>query len=1390
MSSREYADLEIGLRHQRDDQYQVELTFRRPGSDVIDAIDPRLINLDLDHLSGLEDPADHGQALRESLFDPPEVATRFAQARAVAGAEHPPVPLRLRLRFDWQAAGLHALRWETLRDPQQPGAVLSTDENAPLSRYLRVWGEREVGLQPKGDLRALVVIADPANVEGWNLTPVDVPGELALARAGLTEMTTVSKLSVLCHLDGTDPACVGRPTLANLIGELREGCDILYLVAHGQVIKNRPWLWLEDQSGSYDLITTEEGPAPGGGRAAGLINRLSQLQRLPRLVVLASCQSAGEGSGWASRDDGGLSALGPALVKAGVPAVVAMQGNVSMASVARFMPTFFHELHRDGQIDRAVAAARSELELHHRHDWWMPVLFMRLESGQLAIGAQAATGPFMAEELRDVVPRPALIQRIVQTLLEGDGLSRRSVALHGFGGFGKTTLARAVCHQSEVQHAFRDGVLWANLGESPQILQALSSLYAALAGEWRDFGSEDDAARALAEQLDGKRCLLVIDDVWNPAHLRPFMRGGDDCVRLITTRSFGVASEATERIPVEEMKVEEAAALLTRRLELQPAYQAPFLTLADRMGCWPLMLALAEATLRQRIKRGDSLESALDYLNEALDEEGVEAFDQRNAAERNQAVANTIAVSLRLLSEEEREHFVHLAIFAKDIDVPLSVLQNLWDLSPFKTERFCELLSNLSLVKLDLQSGTIHLHDVMRAYLEERLDDAAALHLELVESWGDPRHLPTSYAWRWIAYHLAEAVRASEAVRDRHALTMRLVGLVLDRPFQEAHLRAVRDPAALNDDLQLALEVAAQLHHQDGPLLTVKAAQGLVAFRREQLAPAQIFLRAREGDVEAAMRQLALFSVEREWRQAASMIVAWLAAHENPEDAATLLRGVRSQLVGGDWGSLHTLAERVSIAPGEGHWPDGELPTGLPPELVEGVMAHVAGLKDKMGLPVETAYQMAEGYQVDPTISSYEASLRLTADQSYLLVAYAAEHPGEGRTYLDDYLAVLAANSYARYRNRFLWPLLDAVLRHPSPAWARDYAARIAEAALSTSKLEFEEALPITLLGLKAQIDASAGAAERLREYRERVETAAQVLIPDESRGDSWGSYNRRLAALAQIYSLLGKPTARADLIQLAVDLHYGFAGFTAPARLTLAETIRACGGDEWTAETMLNAAEAAAHNVQEPTFCAQTTSRVNAMGERWWGPVLGGAELDDTVGRLRRHPEDPLFAALHRAGEDYGQRGSGGSYTPLPQWAVDASTLTELARLYGRPVEAFEQLNPGLDRDQAPLPSWVNVPDPEMAPLLAARLAAEALAVDLPKGERIRVIQSLVPVAAPNPTALDTVLSRLLVAAIPLMTRTHLRLLAVPFGDLSQHLAHQLRLDEPTTSMHPMYGS
>jgi WD40 repeat protein len=404
--------------------------------------------------------------------------------------------------------------------------------------------------------------------------------------------------------------------------------------------------------------------------------------------------------------------------------------------------------------------------------------------------SRATRVPFMAPDLPEgFVERPDVLARLLEGLIGSERANPVAgvTALRGAGGLGKTTLAAAVCHHDDVITAFDDGILWVTLGQKPNVQQGLTKLYAALTGERPGFVDEEDAAVHLAETLEEKGCLVVIDDVWEAAHLRPFLRAGANCSRLITTRQFDIAAEA-KRVEVDEMTLAEAVQMLTFRLPHLPLDLVPFRALADRLGRWPLLLELAGATLMHRIGRGDTPDGAVSYLNTKLDRQGVVAFDNRNATERHQAIAKTLEVSLDLLDQPDRQHVTQLAIFHEDTDVPLEMVGALWTLDDFDTEELAQRLDGFSLVKFSLQAGTIRLHDVVRDYLVSQLIDGRGLHSRLVDTLGDPRHLSSSYAWRWLPYHFVEAHREGE-----------LRALLLDFEWLQAKLRAIDATSLLSD---------------------------------------------------------------------------------------------------------------------------------------------------------------------------------------------------------------------------------------------------------------------------------------------------------------------------------------------------------------------------------------------------------------------------------------------------------------------------------------------------------------------------------------------------------------------------------------------------------------
>ena len=365
------------------------------------------------------------------------------------------------------------------------------------------------------------------------------------------------------------------------------------------------------------------------------------------------------------------------------------------------------------------------------HEW--DALVEALRSGE-----PAPRPPFMAPPLPEQgVWRVVELERLVTTLVSVGGAqspaswaSRHGVSLVGVGGVGKTVLAAAACHDARIVDEFYDGIMWTTLGQIPDLQSALTTLYASLTSERPAFLSVADAAASFHEALGSKRCLIVLDDVWNEAHLQPFLRGGDRCAVLITTRNHDVTRVVPDVAEIQELDPSEATRMLASYLEggATGEYEDAFRDLAERLGRLPLLLRLTGSVLRERIARGDSVERALEYAHRTLDKRGITAFDRRGAVGRDQALSQTLELSLEQLTTEERDQCAVLAAFPEDQAIPLTWAQEFWGMDDVvDAEDVAQTLHTLSLVQLDFRSRTIHLHPVVREFLRESLRNLEGL---------------------------------------------------------------------------------------------------------------------------------------------------------------------------------------------------------------------------------------------------------------------------------------------------------------------------------------------------------------------------------------------------------------------------------------------------------------------------------------------------------------------------------------------------------------------------------------------------------------------------------------------------------------------------------------
>jgi hypothetical protein len=333
-----WLDCELRVHDRSDSGYKAELTLN--GQQTIEG----WLTLEAASFIPTGDPSDDGQHLFDLLFDDKDLREAWGEARGQSQQR------RIRLRID--PPELRGLPWELLRDDDD---ILAAQADTPFSRYLateKPWG----GAIAARPIRILAVISDPSDLtEKYGLPRVDVTDETNTLRAAIGQGASLDFMA-------------SPVTLARLAEELQKGYHVLHFIGHGgfSAKHHQAFLYLQQDDG-----TTK--PTPD----ADLIKMLKFVATLPPLVVLAACQSAQQAQTQA------FSGLGPQLVQIGLPAVVAMQDNISVLTARQFSAKFYRRLLEHGTVDRAMNQARGALITNGRYDAAVPVLFMRLKDGRL-----------------------------------------------------------------------------------------------------------------------------------------------------------------------------------------------------------------------------------------------------------------------------------------------------------------------------------------------------------------------------------------------------------------------------------------------------------------------------------------------------------------------------------------------------------------------------------------------------------------------------------------------------------------------------------------------------------------------------------------------------------------------------------------------------------------------------------------------------------------------------------------------------------------------------------------------------------------------------------------------------------------------------------------------
>jgi tetratricopeptide (TPR) repeat protein len=592
--------------------------------------------------------------------------------------------------------------------------MLSAQADTPFSRYLPIeepWG----GPVRERPIRVLVVISAPSDEPSIDVAPERESLEAAFAAAPAGELEAVF-LRAPATLEGLEEAL------------WRGDFHVVHYLGHGA---------FDDQLEQAVLFFEDEDRCSRTVRDDEFCSMLARQGIQPRLVFLAACESATR-----STTDA-FAGLGPKLVSAGVPAVVAMQEQVLIETARKFSKVFYARLVEHGSVDRAANGARSTLLTAGQPDAAVPVLFMRLRSGQLWGGepeeerepVYTPPPPPDPDELpepgslppgsRLAFQRNALftgreepLKALARTLLH-DGATSTLVtqAVQGMGGMGKTQLAVEFAHR---YGRFFHGVHWLNCAQPDLIAAEVAACGERMRlSRWPKELPEQVEAVLRAWHEGGPR-LVVLDNLEDMdaacEWLQRLGEGGKARLLLTARRGDWPRYLGLEPLRLKVFARREAHDFLRRYLPQKRASDAELRDLAERLGRLPLALELAGRYLERRyLPVADYLEK----LGEAMEHRSMRGWQHKMGSPTGHDLdlMATFAVSWEQVEDEvARRLFLLAACCAPNQPIPCALLEEAADLEEEACGDALVLLTGLGLLEMEDPAAGPAIHPLLAEY--------------------------------------------------------------------------------------------------------------------------------------------------------------------------------------------------------------------------------------------------------------------------------------------------------------------------------------------------------------------------------------------------------------------------------------------------------------------------------------------------------------------------------------------------------------------------------------------------------------------------------------------------------------------------------------------------
>jgi Leucine-rich repeat (LRR) protein len=271
--------------------------------------------------------------------------------------------------------------------------------------------------------------------------------------------------------------------------------------------------------------------------------------------------------------------------------------------------------------------------------------------------------------------KKAVIHRLLDSNVEDNVSILPIVAI---GGLGKTTLAQLIFNDDQIQNHFQLK-MWVCVSDPFHVQNIVEKILEAAIKKKPEPAEMDTLVGKLKEEIDGKKYLLVLDDVWNEDHeewskLKEVLMGGASGSRiLVTTRSEKVA-RISGTVPLHSLKglKEDDSWSLLKQLAFEKGKEPEDNSSIAAVGreilkkCFGVPLAIR------------TIGSVLRFKNSEAEWSSFKENELSQIRQNENGILSTLKLSYYHLPSHLKHCFAYCSLFPKDYEFDKSILVQLW----------------------------------------------------------------------------------------------------------------------------------------------------------------------------------------------------------------------------------------------------------------------------------------------------------------------------------------------------------------------------------------------------------------------------------------------------------------------------------------------------------------------------------------------------------------------------------------------------------------------------------------------------------------------------------------------------------------------------------------